>query len=176
MRQASMQQVALLRGAPFRPSSRSLGRSPSLQWLQRGNAVKRAFTTRPLVAVRPTRDRVALLAGERTALPGTQQCRSLTSSAKEDGKEDGEEQTGTYSEADHEHAVISAFDLLYVKSVTYTLTRSRFTDSALWPFSNLIRILPGASADDRRAALSALAPVPRIRSALCVQGTSSSRI
>lgn len=136
MRQASMQQLALLRGASFRPSSRSLGRSPSLQCLQRGNAVK-AFTTRPLSAVRSARDHVALLAGGSTAvpgtLPGTHQCRSLSSSAKDDDKGDGEEETGTYSEADHEHAVISTFDLLYVKSFTYTLTRSPFTHSTLWP-------------------------------------------
>lgn len=80
-----------------------------------------ALTTCPLR--RPTRERVSLLlGGGQTTIPGVQQCRPLSQSTSTPGGEGGgQEETGTYSEADHEHAVISAFDLLYVRLVACIL-------------------------------------------------------
>lgn len=116
MRSVSMRQLSLLRGATRRPSLRG---SDGLSVLRRqpgcgaavGNAVS-AFTTR--ASWRPTSGHVSLVAPGKTqtVISKAQPRRLLSASttAKSDG--DSEEETGSYSEADHEHAVISAFDLL----------------------------------------------------------------
>lgn len=117
MRTASMRQLALLRGTSSRPFLGSFGKPPTFRRQVRENAVNRnALTTCALR--RPTRasEHVLLFCGGKTAIPAAQRCRPFGSSTSTGEEGDGQEDTGSYSEADHEHAVISAFDLLYVES------------------------------------------------------------
>lgn len=122
MRKASMRQLALLRGPSSPSSPRAFGQLSTLRWQDRGNAVN-ALTTWPCSLRRSSHgtEHVPLLPGRKTAILGAQQLRPLSSSTSTDGEGGDQEETGTYSEADHEHAVISAFDLLYVKLLVLNL-------------------------------------------------------
>lgn len=73
----------------------------ALPWQQRCGSAVRRLTTR---SVRPSIERAALFRSPPWRLK--------SSSANANTEEESEEQTGSYSEADHEHAVISTFDLL----------------------------------------------------------------
>lgn len=105
MQSASLRQLRLLHGTVRRPTTKLFGGISTLRCLGTGSAV------------RPSLHRSSVERDTGYA-PGTKHQASLyrrfnTSSTGNPDAGDGEE-TGSYSEADHEHAVISTFDLFSI--------------------------------------------------------------
>lgn len=125
MRGASMRQLVLLRGT--RNSFLSLSSLSRPGHQLRGDHALRAFGTTcglPRATTVEGGQRPSLLAAAQCRRP-KQQHRSVVSAASASPEEepehetdrsadDNKQQAGTYSEADHEHAVISAFDLFSI--------------------------------------------------------------
>ncbi|OLN87730.1 L-serine dehydratase 2 [Colletotrichum chlorophyti] len=103
MSRLSFQQLALLRGASVRRASTRLG--PSATGFQ-----CQSISARNPIARRGIRQ--STLTGTKVESLRTQ--RSFTSTARRANAVEDEEETGSYSEADHEHAVISTFDLFSI--------------------------------------------------------------
>lgn len=110
MRTASLRQLALVRNVKCRSPFRGLlaSQTPEEQ-LRRGAA---SFATRSLP--RTKFGNVLSCTRVQADRSGTQSCRRASFSANADAVAEGPEDTGTYSEADHEHAVISTFDLFSI--------------------------------------------------------------
>lgn len=114
-----MRQLALLRGAKYRPSFWVSEELSALPCRVRGRGIA-VSANGARSSLRPADGHVSLFVDGQSQISQNLQRRRLTSSAHSDAGEEtqetgSQEQTGTYSEADHEHAVISTFDLLYVK-------------------------------------------------------------
>lgn len=111
MRSASLRQLRLLHGsagAPFaKPLSASLSRQSSL--LGAADAVRTCMWS-----CRPGRGRDVGLAKLPHRHLGTTRRQQLGTTSIRREKSGQDEETGTYSEADHEHAVISTFDLFSI--------------------------------------------------------------
>lgn len=107
-----MQQLQLLRGTARQLLTRPSGAFVSSQWRRGGEGV--------VGAVVPSLSRRLVIAAGHTQKynnsdPRKQQStRSLSSSSSQETDAEAPEETGTYSEADHEHAVISTFDLFSI--------------------------------------------------------------
>ncbi|KAF5492829.1 L-serine dehydratase [Colletotrichum fructicola] len=99
---SSIRQLALLRGAP---AQRALTRAGQSTFIAGCRAPSTLNTKISRHAARPIQSTVCL---------GIQSQRFLSSTARRRNAAEDEEETGSYSEADHEHAVISTFDLFSI--------------------------------------------------------------
>ncbi|KUI68908.1 L-serine dehydratase [Cytospora mali] len=106
MHSASLRQLWLLQGTARRPSAKLFGSVSTPRWLGTGSLVK-IWPRRP--ALGREADRATPVSHQ-----GSLSRRFNTSSTGHADMEGEEEQTGSYSEADHEHAVISTFDLFSI--------------------------------------------------------------
>lgn len=105
MQSASLRQLKLLHGAVRRPSARPFGGTSTLRWLGTRNAVRASLRRSSL-----GRDAGCAPVTNRQESP----YRRFNTSATGRSDVGDEEETGSYSEADHEHAVISTFDLFSI--------------------------------------------------------------
>lgn len=101
-----MRQLRLLHGTVRRPSAKLFGAASSLRQLSVGQSAVKAWSHQP----DPGRNARSQTVVNRQA----NLRRSFNTSSTENASAQDEEETGSYSEADHEHAVISTFDLFSI--------------------------------------------------------------
>lgn len=114
MRSASLRQLRLLHGSAGALSARPLGSSLSRQSSSLLGAADAVRTC--MWSCRPGRGRDVGIAKVNNTHVSSIRRQQLGTTSIRNEKNSGrdEEETGTYSEADHEHAVISTFDLFSI--------------------------------------------------------------